>query len=190
MKARESGMPDEQMWQEFFDPATILDSLGIQNLAGNIVDFGCGYGTFTIPAARRTIGIVYAIDIEAEMIHVTQEKARQHGLGNVIALQRDFSAEGTGLPERSCEYIMVFNILHAENPLTILTEAKRVLVIGGRVGIIHWNYDPTTPRGPSIHIRPRPEQCQSWLTEAGFTLDGTIIALPPFHYGVIGIKSQ
>jgi ubiquinone/menaquinone biosynthesis C-methylase UbiE len=190
MKARESGMPDEQMWQEFFDPDTILDNLGIQNIAGHIVDFGCGYGTFTIPAARRTQGIVYAIDIEAEMVHVTRENVKHHGLGNVVVLQRDFLAEGTGLTERSCEFVMVFNILHAENPLTILTEAKRILVVGGRVGVIHWNYDPATPRGPSMHIRPRPEQCQTWLAEAGFTLMGTTIPLPPFHYSLVGIKAR
>jgi 2-polyprenyl-3-methyl-5-hydroxy-6-metoxy-1,4-benzoquinol methylase len=51
MKARESGMPDEQLWDQFFHPEFILKGLGIQNLTGTIVDLGCGYGTFTIPAA-------------------------------------------------------------------------------------------------------------------------------------------
>ncbi len=51
MKARESGMPDEQMWDQFFDTDFILKGLGIQNLTGTIVDMGCGYGTFTVPAA-------------------------------------------------------------------------------------------------------------------------------------------
>lgn len=45
MKTRESGMPDEMMWDTFFDPEVILDSLGIKNVAGNIADLGCGYGT-------------------------------------------------------------------------------------------------------------------------------------------------
>jgi hypothetical protein len=48
MKARESGMPDEQMWDQFFAPDFILKGLGIQNLTGIIVDMGCGYGTFTM----------------------------------------------------------------------------------------------------------------------------------------------
>ena len=58
MKTRESGMPDEQMWDNFFDPDIILDELGIQNIAGNIIDLGCGYGTFAIPAATRTKGLI------------------------------------------------------------------------------------------------------------------------------------
>jgi len=47
MKARESGMPDEQMWDQFFDLDTILDGLGIYHLSGNIVDVGMvdGYCT-------------------------------------------------------------------------------------------------------------------------------------------------
>lgn len=189
MKARESGMPDEQMWDQFFDPDFILKGLGIQNLTGTIVDMGCGYGTFTIPAAQMNPGIVYALDIENEMIAATQEKAREAGLKNVHAVQRDFMTLGTGLPDGGCEYVMLFNILHAEHPLKILAEARRVLQPGGRVGVIHWIYDAATPRGPSLDIRPQPEQCLSWLSEAVFRTDGRTIELPPYHYGLVGEKA-
>lgn len=181
-------MPDEQMWDTFFDPDAILDTLGIQHTGGNIADFACGYGTFTIPVARRTKGIVYAIDIDESMIRITQEKVRQNELKNVKVLQRDFVAEGTGLMDSCCDRVMLFNILHAEEPLKILAEAKRILTAKGKVSVMHWNYDSTTPRGPSMDIRPRPQQCQNWLIEAGFTLEGTIIPLPPYHYGLTGIK--
>jgi len=56
------------------------------------------------------------------------------------------------------------------------------------VGVIHWNYDPSTPRGPSMDIRPRPEQCQEWVQSAGFQLISPIIQLPPYHYGMVGQK--
>ena len=188
MKARESGMPDEQMWDGFFDTDAILDGLGICNLSGNIADLGCGYGTFSLPAARKNKGIIYALDIEKEMIEAVQTKASEAGLRNIHAIQRDFMMEGSGLPDDSCEYVMLFNILHAEQPLKILAEAKRILIPGGRAGIIHWNYDPTTPRGPSLDIRPRPEQCQEWIKAAGFELIKPNINFPPFHYGMVGQK--
>jgi ubiquinone/menaquinone biosynthesis C-methylase UbiE len=188
VKTRESSMPDEQIWDSFFNPDVILDKLGIQNVSGNIIDMGCGYGTFTIPAASRTTGWVYAFDIELEMINATKEKAKKNGLDNVVAMRRDFVNKGTGLANYSCNYVMLFNILHAEQPLALLSEAKRILIVGGKVGIIHWIFDPSTPRGPSMSIRPRPEQCQKWLMETGFTLEGTVINLPPFHYGLVGIK--
>jgi len=52
----------------FFDPNTILDELGICDLSGNIVDLGCGYGTFSLPAARKNRGMIFALDIEKDMI--------------------------------------------------------------------------------------------------------------------------
>ena len=70
---------------------------------------------------------------------------------------------GTGLANDTCEYVMLFNILFAEDPLKILSEAGRILAPGGKVGVIHWNHDAATPRGPSLSIRPRLEQCQDWL---------------------------
>ena len=188
MKARESGMPDEEMWDQFFDPEFILKGLGIQNLTGTIVDMGCGYGTFTISAAQLNPGMVYAFDIENEMIVTTQEKARSFRLKNVHAVQQDFTTLGTGLAENSCEYVMLFNILHAEEPLKILAEARRILQPGGRVGVVHWIHDAATPRGPSLDIRPKPEQCVSWLSEAGFRTNGQIMDFPPYHYGLVGEK--
>ena len=56
---------------------------------------------------------------------------------------------------------MPFNILHLEKPEVLLKEAKRILTKNGKVGIIHWNYGSKTPRGPSMDIRPNPEQCYS-----------------------------
>ena len=188
MKARESGMPDEQMWDSFFDTDAILDGLGIYDLSGNIVDVGCGYGTFSIPAARKNRGMIYALDIEKDMIQAVQKKASEAGLKNILAVQRDFMMEGTSLPNNSCEYVMLFNILHVEDPLKIVAEAKRILTTGGWVGAIHWNYDPTTPRGPSLDIRPRPEHCQEWIKAAGFELIKPYIDFPPFHYGMVGQK--
>jgi SAM-dependent methyltransferase len=81
---------------------------------------------------------------------------------------------------------MLFNILHAECPEGLLREAFRVLKPSGLLAIMHWKYDPTTPRGPSMDIRPRPEQCRVWAIADGFRpLDPGIIEIPPYHYGMV-----
>ncbi len=189
MKTRESGMPDESMWSGFFSPGQTLAKLGLTSTCRDVVDFGCGYGTFTIPAARKVRGTVYALDIEAEMVEATECKAGEAGLTNVRVERRDFVADGTGLPEASVDYVMLFNILHCERPHMLLREAFRVLTHGGRLGIMHWNYDPTTPRGPSMDIRPCPGQCREWAEQVGFQLavHGRI-DLPPYHYGWVMSK--
>jgi len=186
MKTRESGMPDEEIWTGFFNPEKILEKLGLSSTAGSVVEFGCGYGTFSISAAQMISGRVYAIDIDAEMVTVTAQKAQQTNLDNLQTLLRDFIKEGTGLADSSIDYVMLFNILHAEQPELLLNEALRILASHGRLAIIHWNYDPTTPRGPSMAIRPRPEQCQAWAEAAGFQLlPPGLVDLPPYHYGLL-----
>ncbi len=185
MKTRESGMPAEEVWQRFFDPEAILRSLGLGPHAGDIVEFGCGYGTFTIPAAQIVTGTVHALDIEPDMVTHTRAKADAAGLSNVRLEVRDFVEHGTGLPPASVAFAMLFNILHAEESEHLLREAYRVLAPGGRLGLIHWNHDPATPRGPPLEIRPRPEQCRDWALRVGFELcQPGIIDLPPYHYGV------
>jgi len=189
MKIHDSGMPEAQMWESFFDAESILSKLQLTAKINDVVEFGCGYGTFTIPAASIVSGNVYALDIEQEMLDITNSYALEEKLSNVKCLLRDFISDGSGLPNNSVDYAMVFNILHTKQPLELLKEAYRILKLNGIVGIIHWNYDSTTPRGPTMEIRPRPEQCRVWTEQAGFILTGGgIVDLPPYHYGIVLIK--
>jgi ubiquinone/menaquinone biosynthesis C-methylase UbiE len=188
MKVRESGMPDETMWDGFFDPSSALSLLGLTPEASSAVDLGCGYGTFTIPAARIISGMVHGFDIEPEMIAATGVKSESAGLTNVRLHLRDFMVEGTGLPDAGAGYVMLFNILHADDPVRLLREAHRILVPGGTAAVMHWVSDRPTPRGPSLEVRPTPADCQKWLAAAGFAVEGGIVDLSPYHFGLVGRK--
>ncbi|MGE5399166.1 MAG: class I SAM-dependent methyltransferase [Ignavibacteriales bacterium] len=188
MKVRESGMPEEAYWESFFDTNLILSSLQFDNNIINAAEFGSGYGTFSIPASEIIQGTLYAFDIEPGMISGLNKKMEKGNINNICAIQTDFVKEPTSLPDNSVDYVMLFNILHAEEPVSLLKEAFRILKTGAKAGIIHWVYSEATPRGPSLDIRPRPEQCIEWLQSAGFTLGSGIISLPPYHYGLVGVK--
>lgn len=112
-----------------------------------MVEVGRGYGTFTLPAATLVHGTVHAYDIEPEMVRTTLARAAGVGVSNVNASVRDLIVEGAVVEADSIGYVMLFNILHHDNPIVILSEALRVLHPGGLVGCVHWNHDPTTPRG-------------------------------------------
>lgn len=188
MKGRESGMPECDRWESFFDAGKIIELLVCAEMPGDIVEFGCGFGTFTLPVARRTSGVVHALDIDPEMV----ARVAAASLTNIVPLERDFIANGTGLPDASVVHAMVFNILHVEDPVGILREACRVLTPGGTVSIIHWRSDLETPRGPSLEIRPSPEQCLAWAAEAGL-VNGRLIELgqsSPWHYGLLVEKPE
>jgi ubiquinone/menaquinone biosynthesis C-methylase UbiE len=172
------------MWEGFFDPALTLRKLGFVSTADDVVDFGCGYGTFAIAAAKATSGTVHALDIDPQMVALTAAKASSLSLHNIKATQTDFVTAGTGLGADSVGYAMQFNILHAEDALGLLAEAFRVLRPGGVLGIIHWIYDANTPRGPDLSIRPRPEQCSAWAEQVGFVSLIPLVALPPHHFGL------
>ncbi len=76
MKGRESGMPEETHWQTFYDADCIVEKLDCAKGDKDIIaEFGSGYGTFTLPVARRTSGAVYAFDIEPELVALVQQKA-------------------------------------------------------------------------------------------------------------------
>ncbi|MFH1198923.1 MAG: class I SAM-dependent methyltransferase [Candidatus Omnitrophota bacterium] len=189
MKIRESGMPERQMWEKFFSPAKILATLGINSQIGDVAEFGCGYGTFTIPAAKVIKGKIYALDIEPDMIQITNEEAKKDRLNNVQTVLRDFMVDGSGLLEGSMDYVMLFNNLHLEKPMILINEAKRILRESGKLGIIHWNYDPKTPRGPSMDIRPKLEDCIKWAENAGFNIS-VQYDLKPYHYGIVLTKTE
>jgi SAM-dependent methyltransferase len=179
-------MPPLEQWEAYFDPAAILESLGCRNLHGDCIELGCGYGTFTIAAATTVAGTLYAFDIDTTMVEATTERVRRAGLANVVVQQRDLTADGCGRPEGSACYVMLFNLLHIEHPVDLLREAHRVLRPGCSIGVTHWIFDARTPGGPTLEIRPRPEQCRAWGEQAGLRWV-RYQALPgaPWHWGMV-----
>lgn len=191
MKLRESGMPDEKFWESLFDVELILDRLRIDQSLQEIVELGCGYGTFTLPVARRIAGRLHTFDIAEEMVARTAERAKAEKLDNVVCEMRDVFLTGFGVPSESQDACLLFNILHGEEPMRLLNEAARVVRPGGFVHVIHWRHDSATPRGPSLAIRPHPEQIAAWAAHTGqLFAAGPTMNLPPWHYGLRLVKDS
>ena len=190
-KARESGMPDEVYWATFFDADCLIERFFVfSDCSGHVVEFGSGYGAFTLAAARRTTGTVFALDIEPALIAHVQQRAKAQGVTNTQATVRDFVADGAGLASATQTHAMVYNLLHLEEPVTLLQEAWRVLQPGGRLSVIHWRRDIPTPRGPSLAIRPSPQQCKEWIVAAGFAHieDVDVADCCPYHFGIVATR--
>ncbi|HVU15523.1 MAG TPA: methyltransferase domain-containing protein [Candidatus Didemnitutus sp.] len=184
MKVPESGMPAEAYWESLFDVPLTLDRLAIRPPIADVIELGCGYGTFTIPVAQQIDGTIHTFDIERAMVDRTLVRATGAGVANINAIVRDVLSAGFGLADQTCGACLLFNILHCPNPEALLNEAARVVRTGGRVLVTHWRSDIVTPRGPPLSIRPRPEQVHAWATAAGLRPDAPV-HLPPWHFGIV-----
>ena len=177
MKIRDSGMPDEAYWESLFDVPLILSTLGIPEFR-DVAELGCGYGTFSIPIATAISGSLYSFDIDPAMVQRTL--ARGRGL-RIVASIRDVMEYGFGV---RADAVLLFNILHCEEPVKLLRHARHALGERGAVLVIHWRHDIATPRGPVAGIRPRPDQIAMWASEAGL-IAGEPVDLPPWHFGMV-----
>ncbi len=177
MKIRESGMPDEAFWEALFDVPLILSELGIDRFH-DVAELGCGYGTFSIPVAQAISGTLYTFDVDPAMVGRTVERGA--GL-RIVSDVCDVMERGFGV---SVDVVLLFNILHCEQPVTLLHHARNALRKGGEVLVIHWRRDIVTPRGPALKIRPEADQIVNWALETGLQKVGPTIDLPPWHYGM------
>jgi SAM-dependent methyltransferase len=176
MKTRDSGMPEESYWETLFDVPLILSRLGIENWH-DVAELGCGYGTFTIPIAKAISGTLYTFDVDPAML----KRTRERGAGlPIVCEQRDVMASGFGV---HADCVLLFNILHCERPIELLRHALNALRPDGQVLVIHWRFGET-PRGPSLDIRPRPEQIIQWARKSDLEPVGEVIELPPWHFGL------
>jgi SAM-dependent methyltransferase len=176
MRIRDSGMPDEAYWESLLDVPLIVSRLDIASCL-DVAELGCGYGTFTVPVARAIRGTVYTFDVDEAMIRRTSRRAA--GL-RVVCQERDVMDRGFGV---TVDAVLLFNILHGDRPVELLRHAAEALRPGGRVLVIHWQYGKT-PRGPSLNIRPLPEQIVAWAADAELAPAGALIELPPWHFGL------
>ena len=181
MKLRDSGMPDEAYWETLFDIPLVLARMGIDGTLGDVVELGCGYGTFSIPVVSAIRGTLHTFDVDPTMVARTIERGADLPVGKLDCQLRDVMAEGFGVT--SADAVLVFNQLHCEEPVALLHQTAEAVRPGGHVLVIHWGYGDT-PRGPSLDIRPRPEEIAAWAHETGRLVPvGNAIDLPPWHYG-------
>ena len=162
----------------------IFHSLEINNTIDDLVEIGCGYGTFTIPVSKIIKGNLYAFDIENEMIEFVRQKSNEQKLKNIILNKRDILSGTTGLKSDSIDYVMLFNLLHNEEPQIFIKECYRILKVGGKLGVIHWRSDIETPRGPDLSIRPSPQDILGLIDKKLFHATRNNLIFKPYHFGL------
>jgi ubiquinone/menaquinone biosynthesis C-methylase UbiE len=174
--------PDRDDW---IKPDLIMDALGIADGAV-VADLGAGGGWFTIRLARRVgpNGIVYAQDIQPQMIEATNRRAQQEGVTNVRTILG--TPTDPRLPGGLDAVLIVDAYREMDEPSKpeviqeLLRNVQRALKPQGRIGIVDFLPGAGGP-GPAAEDRVRPETIIAAVQRAGLRLQ-TREAVPPFQY--------
>ncbi len=174
--------PDRDLWQR---PDQIMDALGIAD-ASVVADIGAGSGWFTIRLARRVgpRGLVYAEDVQKEMINAISRRVSREGLSNVrpvLGLKNNAL-----LPEGALDAVLVVDAYHeVEDRVAMLASLARALKPQGRIGVIDFKLDGTGP-GPSPEERVSPDVVVKDAAQAGLRLIRQEVFLPFQYFLILG----
>lgn len=172
--------PDRDEWQK---PDQIMDALVIADGAV-VADLGCGAGWFTVRLARRVgpRGIVYAEDVQSEMIGATARRVQREGLRNVKPILG--TQDDPKLPPGRVDAVLIVDAYHEiVNPVALLKNVARALKPTGRVGIVDFIRGDGGP-GPSQEDRVDPAVILRDAQRAGLRLL-TQESFLPFQYLLI-----
>jgi ubiquinone/menaquinone biosynthesis C-methylase UbiE len=171
--------PDRDQWQ---NPEKIMDALGVGE--GVVVaDLGAGSGWFTVRLAGRVgpNGLVYAEDIQRQMIDSITRRVRSLGLKNVRTVLG--APNDPRLPAPVDAVLIVDSYHEMEQPVALLRNVARSLKPGGRIGIVNFTKDGGGP-GPPIEDRVDPERVIADARAAGLVLQSRQTFLK-YHYMLV-----
>lgn len=130
----------------------------------NILDLGAGTGYLTMPAAKQTDGIVYALDLDGGILDYLDTKAQKEKLGNLKTLEASFN--DIPLEDNAIDIALASISLHEITPLSsALKETFRVMKKNGYFLCIELEKNETST-GPRVHSSIMEEELQN----AGFSI--------------------
>ncbi|HEV2664794.1 MAG TPA: methyltransferase domain-containing protein [Blastocatellia bacterium] len=130
-----------------------------------VCDLGAGSGLFTRPLARKANGkgVVYAVDIDSELLKHVERAAQEQKLTNIKPILA--SETDPKLPEPVDLIAIIDTLHHIGNQTEYLKGLKKYLKPGGRVAIIDFSRD--WPAGHEKMVYTVGD-LDGWMAAAGF----------------------
>jgi len=125
----------------FKKPERTLREMGIQK-GQTILDYGCGIGSFSIPAAKMVgdDGVVYALDIHPLAIKAVEKRIKKKRISNIKTI---LSSRETGLPDESVDVVLSYDVFQMiSDKDKLLEELHRVLKSDGILFATAEHLDP------------------------------------------------
>jgi ubiquinone/menaquinone biosynthesis C-methylase UbiE len=144
--------------------AKVVEALKIRP-DDRVCDLGAGSGLFTRPLARKAggKGVVYAVDIDSELLKHVERTAQEQKLANIKPILA--SETDPKLPEPVDLITIIDTLHHIGNQAEYLKGLKKYLRPGGRVAVIDFSRD--WPAGHEKMVYTVGD-LDGWMTAAGF----------------------
>ncbi|MCL2115369.1 MAG: class I SAM-dependent methyltransferase [Methanobrevibacter sp.] len=79
-----------------------MKKLNINHEIETLIEFGCGYGTFTLPSSKLINGNIFSFDIDDKVLEITEKRLKDENIKNVNLFKCDFVEDGTDLEKKFC----------------------------------------------------------------------------------------
>ncbi|MGI9176532.1 MAG: class I SAM-dependent methyltransferase [Pirellulales bacterium] len=162
------------------DCRLLLEALNVRP-GQTICDLGCGNGFYTLELARRVgpTGIVYAVDIQPEMLRMLAESAGREGLSNIRPVLG--TAIDPRLPPAAVDLCLCVDVYHEfSHPETMLARVRASLAADGLLALVEFRgEDPAVPIKP-LHKMTK-EQIRREFEPAGYQVAREFDRLPWQH---------
>jgi SAM-dependent methyltransferase len=170
----------------------LVDEVGVEP-GHRVLDVATGRGAALFPAAERVgAGQVVGIDLAEAMVRTTSEETARRGL---TAELRVMDAEQLDFPDATFDRVLCgFGIMFFPHLERALAEIRRVLKLGGQLGVSTWQVSPAQDlREVLVHLGiigeigeglrfPDPAAVVEPLAAAGFVAMRARIDTATFRY--------
>jgi 2-polyprenyl-3-methyl-5-hydroxy-6-metoxy-1,4-benzoquinol methylase len=135
-----------------------------------VADIGAGSGLFSRPLAQAVApgGMVYAVDIQQDLLDYINQRDQQAQIRNVKTVLGEFN--DPKLPVRNVDLAFINDVLHhIENRAAYLKALGTYMKSSGRIAIIEMNKDdPKTPHRNQPELLVSRQEIDHWMSDAGF----------------------
>lgn len=144
--------------------AKVIETLKIKP-GQRVADIGSGSGLFTRPLAKQAgaKGVVYAVDIDSELLKYVEKTAAEQKLTNIKPIMG--GEDDPKLPEKVDLIVIIDTLHHIANQPTYLKGLKKYLKPKGRIALI--DFSKTWPAGHEKMVY-KLEDLDGWMKAAGF----------------------
>ncbi len=167
--------PERDGWQK---PDEVVSALNLPPGA-KVADVGAGTGYFAVRLARAVPdGVVYASDLEPDMVAYLRDRAVREGLPNLKSVQA--TPDDAKLPEAVDLVLMVNTHHHISERPAYFRRLGEKLAPRGRIAII--DFKPESALGPPEDHKLPAQAVERDLVEAGFVLVERVELLPEQYF--------